>query len=330
MKILLAASIFLLTISGCQFDDRVAIQKDLTDENETNAASYRMGNAFQEIIPLPLGFSPEGMVNGNEAEFFVGSLAGGAVYKGDLRTGAGSIIVPQTDKVAVGLDYDERTDYLYVAGSTGVAYVYHGTTGQLIQTIVLNSVAGTFINDVIVTRDAAYFTDSFQEVFYRVWLMNNGRLPATPEVDEIPLTGDFEFSSGNFNGNGIVATPDGKKLILGNSATGILYCVDPLTGIAEEIDLGGDSVPNNDGLVLDGKTLYVVQNFNNQISQIELSADFLSGDIVRVITNMAFRIPTTATLFGSRLYAVNARFDVSPPGSDPTGIEFEVVAVDKN
>ena len=332
MKTLLATSIFLLMISGCQLDDRVDLKKDLTVENETNTA-LRMGNAFPEIIPLPTGFAPEGIVNGNGSEFFVGSLAGGAIYKGDFRTGAGSLLVPQSDKIAVGLDYDERTDYLYVAGYAGVAYVYHGTTGQLVQTIVLNSSPGAFINDVIVTREAVYFSDSFLDVFYRVPLMNNGRLPDPPSVNEIQLTGDFTFLPGNFNGNGIVATPDGAKLIIGNSATGILYLVDPLTGVADEIDLGGDLVPNNDGLVLNGKTLYVVQNFDEQISQIELSSDFLSGEIVRVITHPDFRIPATAALFGSMVYAVNARFDVSPPpvfGGDPTGIEYEIVGVNKN
>jgi len=34
--------------------------------------------------------------------------------------------------------------------------------------------------------------------------------------------------------------------------------VDPDTGEASAIDLGGDAVPNGDGLLLRGHTLYVV------------------------------------------------------------------------
>ena len=41
--------------------------------------------------------------------------------------------------------------------------------------------------------------------------------------------------------------------------------VDPVTGIATRITLVGGSVLNGDGILLHGKTLYVVQNQLNQI-----------------------------------------------------------------
>ena len=159
---------------------------------------------------------------------------------------------------------------------------------------------------------------------------------------EIPLTGDYIFlpwdPPGNpatltINGNGVVATPNGKKLIIGNTQTGLLYLVDPKTGVAKEIDLKGELLPNDDGLVLNGKTLYVVQNDNNQISVVELSSDYKSGEVVNVITHPEFKVPATATLFGSKIYAVNARFDVAPPpifaGPAPT-VEFDIIGVPKN
>lgn len=170
----------------------------------------------------------------------------------------------------------------------------------------------TFINGVIVTRDAAYFTDSFRPVFYRLPLGPGGGLPDPTAVAEIPLSGDYVFVPGQFNANGIEATPDGKTLIIVNTVTGTLYRVDPWSGEATEIDLGGSAVPNGDGILLSGYTLYVVQNFLNQVSVVQLAPNLASGEIVQVITHPMFDIPTTAAKFGSRIYVVNARFTTPP------------------
>jgi hypothetical protein len=130
---------------------------------------------------------------------------------------------------------------------------------------------------------------------------------------------------GNFNANGIEATPNGKYLIIVQSATGMLFRVDPDTGFAEEIELSGllDAVPAGDGILLLGRTLYVVQNQFNQIAVVELSPQFTSGEVVNIITDDDFRVPTTIARFGRYLYAVNARFG-TPPTPDT---EYEVVQV---
>src|SRR5829696_655443 len=280
--------------------------------------------AFPDLIPLPDGFQPEGIAIGTGTTFYVGSIPTGAVYRGDLRTGEGEVLVPaQAGRAAIGLKYDERTGLLFVAGGpTGYAYVYNGETGANVAEIQLTT-GPSFINDVVVTRDAAYFTNSFQPVIYRVPLANNGELPANPTSEEIPLSGDYQFTAGAFNANGIAATPNGKTLIIVNSTEGALYNVDPTTGIATRIDLGGGSVPNGDGILLQGKTLYVVQNQLNQIAVVELNSDFTEGTIVDTITSSAFRVPTTIARFGNSLYAVNARFG-TPPTPDT---EYEVVRV---
>jgi sugar lactone lactonase YvrE len=214
---------------------------------------------------------------------------------------------------------------LFVAGGpTGKAYIYDTSTSQLIAEIQLSTLP-SFINDVIITKDAAYFTNSSQPEIYRVPLANNGQPLNTSET--IPLSGDYQFDAtpGAFNANGIAATPNGKTLIIVNSVDGALYNVDPNTGVATRIDLGGASVVNGDGILLQGKTLYVVQNFLNQISVIALNPDLTSGTVVDTITSSNFRIPTTIARFGDSLYAVNARFDTPPT---PT-TEYEVVRVDR-
>ena len=282
--------------------------------------------AFPDVIPLPNGFQPEGIAVGTGHTFYVGSIPTGAVYRGDLRTGEGDVLVPaQPGRAAIGLKYDERTGLLFVAGGpTGYAYVYNGETGENVAEIQLTT-AQSFINDVVITRDAAYFTNSQQPILYRVPLENNGDLPATPMVQEIPLTGDYVFTPNAFNANGIAATPNGETLIIVNSVDGVLYNVDPATGEATRIDLGGASVPNGDGILLQGKTLYVVQNRLNQIAVVELNSDFTQGTIVDTITDSDFRVPTTIARFGNSLYAVNARFG-TPPTPDT---EYEVVRVSR-
>ena len=272
----------------------------------TTLISATTRTPFPDVISLPNGFNPEGIASGNGTTFYAGSILTGAVYRGDFATGSGDVLVPpQEGHSSIGMKYDPRTDYLYVAGGTTCkAFVYNASTDETVAEILLTT-GPCFINDVVITQDAAYFTNSFQAVIYKVT-----RDPETGEFTsvEIPLGGDYEFVSGGFNANGIDALPNGKALIIVNSTTGKLYLVDPITGNATLIDLGGGSVATGDGILLVGKTLYVVQNALNQIAVIELAPDYSSGEITSLIKNDNFDVPTTIAKFGDALYAVNARF----------------------
>jgi len=281
-------------------------------------------DAFPKIIPLPNGFAPEGVATGYGTDLFAGSLVDGSIYRADLRTGEGEVVVtPPEGRVAVGLSFDRRSGLLFVAGGgTGMAFVYDPETGETAATYELTT-EDSFVNDVIVTRDAAYFTDSFRPYIYRVPLGARGALPDATAVEEIELSGDFVFVPGSFNANGIEALHNGRALIVVHSSRGELYRVDPASGDASLVDLGGDAVPAGDGILLLGKTLYVVQNQLNQIAVVEMSSNFLAGSVTETITDPAFRVPTTVASFGRYLYAVNARFGVTP-GPD---VEYEVVQV---
>jgi hypothetical protein len=127
----------------------------------------------------------------------------------------------------------------------------------------------------------------------------------TINLSGIPLQG------GN-NLNGIVATPDGKSLIAVQTNTGALWRIDPATGRGTRIDLGGASVANGDGLLLSGRTLYVVRNRDTRIAVVTLQPDLSRGTVTRTITSRNFDVPTTVARIGSRLYAVNARFGTTP------------------
>ena len=270
--------------------------------------------SFPKVIPLPTGFQPEGIAVGDGHTFYVGSIPTGAVYRGDLRTGTGAVLVPpQQGGAAIGIDFDHGR--LFVAGGpTGKAFVYDADSGALLASYQLATSTQTFVNDVIVTKDAAWFTESRQAVLYRVPIAPNGTLGSQADVQIVPLTGDFVMADG-FNVNGIDATPNGKTLVIVQSNLGRLYTVDAATGVADRIELSGGDVMAGDGILLDGKTLYVVQNRLNRIAVIALSPDLGAGAIVRYITNPALDIPTTIDEHGSRLYAVNARFGAPQPAT---------------
>jgi sugar lactone lactonase YvrE len=278
---------------------------------------------FPETIALPNGLQPEGIAIRGRS-FYVGSLATGAVVRGDLRTGecCETVVDPQQNRVAVGLKV--RRHRLFVAGGpTGQAYVYHVGTGAELAVYELTT-GPSFINDVVVTRRAAWFTDSLNAVLFRVPI-KHGKLGSQTDVETLPLSGDFQLVPGEFNANGIESARGGRTLIIVNSFTGELFTVEPKTGVARLIDLGDDNVESGDGILLVGRKLYVVQNFLNRVAVVRLERRLTEGRLVTHITDPDLDIPTTIARKGRRLYTVNARF-TTPPTPDT---EYQVVQLRK-
>jgi sugar lactone lactonase YvrE len=291
-------------------------------------SSAHRGKDFPKTIALPTGFQPEGIaINGKT--FYVGSIRTGAIFSGDLRTGAGDYLVDPMPGVrsSIGVEFDRRNDRLFVAGgNTGKGYVYDADDGTLLKEYQLTTLSPRFINDVVVTRRGAFFTDSNNKQLYRVSIGKDGSLGAAAET--IPLTGDLVMAPGN-NANGIDATPNGKWLVIVQTNLGKLFRVNPRTGVTREIDLGGGNVVNGDGILLEGRTLYVVQNRSNQIAVVKLSHRLLSGKIKRLITDPLFDVPTTIDDVGDLLYAVNARFGTTAP-TPPSAAAYNLVRVEKH
>jgi sugar lactone lactonase YvrE len=284
------------------------------------------GQSYPETIRLPDGWQPEGIATGRGNTFFAGSLRDGGVLKGNLRTGRidEDFIGGRTGGAATGLKVDRR-NRLFVSGAgTGTASVYDARDGDLLRDYTLTTGA-TFINDVTVTRKAAYFTDSQQKQLYVLDLGRHGALP--DDARTLPLTGDLEYdmNPATFELNGIAAARGGKRLITVQSRTGKLFLVKPKTGRTREIALaGGASLPNGDGILLHGRKLYVVQNQLNRIAVVKLGRGLKSGRITRTLTDSDFDVPTTIARKGRFLWAVNARFGTPPT---PT-TRYDAVRVD--
>jgi streptogramin lyase len=283
--------------------------------------------SFPDVIPLPNGWRPEGIEAGRANTLYVGSIPTGAVRQIDARTGEQvTLVQPTAGRSATGLEYDRKHRRLFVAGGgTGHAYVYDAETGEPIADYTLTPTPPTFINDAVLTDDAVYFTESRQPWFYRLPLLSRGELPAASQVETIPLSGDYLHGAGN-NLNGIVATKNGETLIAIQSNTATLLRIDPETGVADKIEItGGDATTNGDGLLLEGHTLYVVQNRLNRVAVVELSKDYATGTVIEFLSHPALDVPTTIDRSGSRLYLPNARFGI--PNADAA--EYDVIELGK-
>jgi hypothetical protein len=270
---------------------------------------------FPDRIELPNGFRPEGIESGRGTSFFVGSLADGAIWRGDLRTGSGAVFTDVLPgRVSVGIAYEASRNRLWVAGGgpafslgVGDVRVYDASSGDLLATFLPPGDVG-FLNDVAITHDAVYVTDSFNAQLVRIPLPADGSLPSADSATLLQVTGDFVQAPDVPNLNGIVAK--NGTLLVGDSTTGNLFRVNPDTGIADEVDLGGAVLPAPDGLELRGNTLYVVGG--GLVTVVQLGAGLASGVVLGEITDPGLDVPTTATVAAGRLWVVNARFTTPP------------------
>jgi len=336
-----------------------ACEPGIVDPVQTPALQTAAAQAdWPEAISIPTGFEAEGITLGKGHEFFVGanSLASffgeaffgiphelsevaGAIYKGNLRTGEGAILAPPTGKPVSGLSYDPRTDYLYAATGFGDlvtgsftgqgVIVYDASSGDVITEITFGD--GITINDCLVTRTGVYCTDSFNPDLYKVVLEGGGRLPSTPVVEVIPMPG-FGMVPG-FNANGLVGDFDGRQLVIVNATSGVLTLVDTESGEASPLQIQGaeELFPNGDGLYLDGRTLYIIQNFQNKIAVVQLSGDLTGGSFVRNIPDGGVNpldIPTSIIGFGNSLFVLNTNF-LERVFGNPAEVRSDVVRLRK-
>ena len=283
---------------------------------------------FPDTIPLPDGWQPEGIAAGRGTSLYVGSIPTGAVWKGDARTGRGDVLVPGREgRSAIGIKVDRRNRLFVAGGATGKAFVYDARTGADLGSYQLATPgAATFVNDVVVTSKAAWFTDSAAAQLYKLPLGRHGGLPDQDEVRTLPLTGDFELAPPGTPGpnlNGIVAAKGGRVLLSVQSNLGKLWRINPRSGVAREVDLGGATLANGDGMLLAGRVLFVVQNRLNQIAVVVLSGSLDRGRLVTTITDDDFDVPTTIAFQAGHLWAVNARFGTT----DPQPARYDIVRV---
>lgn len=288
----------------------------------SSMASSMASGTPPAVILLSGATSAEGIAAGEGETFYAGDLVAGDIFRGNLgEHRAERFIDVPPGRMAVGMKADPEHHLLVVAGgTTGRGYFYDTRSGKTIASIQLAEAKKSFINDVVLTAAGAWFTNSSKGELYFVPISGEGTLG---QAKTLKLTGPAAETGQGFNLNGIVAADDGGTLIVAHSRNQAVYTVDPDTGASKQIT--GLELPDVDGLVLQDKQLWAVQNFKNQISRIRLEADLGSGSVEQVITSKLFQTPTTAALIDGKLLVVNAKFDT---GNPPKAKTFEVVIVD--
>ncbi|HEU4346373.1 MAG TPA: superoxide dismutase [Actinoplanes sp.] len=279
------------------------------------APAQALSPPIRTSFDLPAGFQPEGIAIGKSPLAYLGSRVDGDIYQANLLTGRGHVISQGPGTQSLGMKIDECGRLFVAGGSGGDARVIDTDSGQVLRSYTLQTVP-SFINDVILTGDAAYYTDSRNPALFKLALGPDCTLPDAAEA--IPLTGDIVYLAGT-NANGIARTPDGRNLIIVQSNTGLLFHT-TYAGATTQIDLGGELVLNGDGLWLRGNDLYVVQNRLNLVAKIELNDPGTQGRVVSRTSSDDFDVPTTIAEYGGRFYLPNARFTTTPTPTTPYNV----------
>jgi len=265
---------------------------------------------FPSTIDLPDGFQPEGIAIGPGPVAYFGSLADGSIYRADLLTGRGRVVSEGPGTPSVGMKTDARGRLYVAGGAAGNARVIDTRTGKVLASHQLTTLPA-FVNDVALVGGSAWFTDSTNQRLYRL---------TGDKVRTVPITGDLVYATG-FNANGIAPTPDGKALLVVQSNTGKLFRVG-FDGRSTQVALDY-ALTNGDGMLLSGRTLYVVQNRSNLVAVLHLDRHATRARLSTTLADERFDVPTTVAAFGNRLYLPNARFTTTP-GPD---VEYSVNAI---
>jgi sugar lactone lactonase YvrE len=277
-----------------------------------NQTTQEVSGAERYVLPGEQVF-PEGVAyQSDTGDFYVGSTTDGTVFRGNVEGGpkeAEVFLEPESDgrTTAIGMEVGEDGRLFIAGGDTGRIFVYDTESTDQIRRLDTSDAGATFLNDVAVTPDGdAYVTDSLRPVLFRVPSTVDGVGEVEPwlNFEETPA----EYEEG-FNFNGIDATEDGRYLVAVQSNTGELFRIDIESKQVVEINLGGETLTNGDGLLLDGRTVYVVRNEQALIVAVKLSGEYIRGKVGEPFTDPSFAFPTTIAKTDDRLLVVNSQFD---------------------
>lgn len=272
----------------------------------------------RSTVPLPVGLQPEGITSGPGTTYYVGSLKDGRIVTGDLRSGSSRVLLAGAPgRQLRGLRYDHRTALVWAVGNVGPAahvWAVDARSGAVRLDVVV--AGGGFLNDLDIVGDTVWVTDSRVDRLTAITLDHRGR-PTGAAPRFVPLTGEWPGYDGtNLAANGIRSLGR-NTLLLDHSTAGGLWAADAPTGRVTEVPVsGGPGITGGDGIEVRGSTGYVVRGSG----QAEVSVLSLRGGSrgwsarwQGALTAPSLDVPSTATLAGGSLWAVNARFGVASP-----------------
>jgi DNA-binding beta-propeller fold protein YncE len=231
--------------------------------------------------------------------------------------------------IANGMFYANKR--LVVLGrQMGLVYVYNTDNKQLLAKLSngLSGVSQTFLNDVVIAPDGTiYVTDSVNPELYTVsdssgtYVLRRFMAFGGTPIQYIKVT-----EAAGINLNGIAATPDGKYLIVGKRNENALFRITLANKAINRISIDG-TLETNDGLFLNGATLYAAQNNPNNVAVLTMGADYANATVTRSVADTSFAFVTGVQRYGDKLLVVSSQFNTlgSPAavsGTTPPRIPF--------
>ncbi len=292
---------FIATVIAVSFPAAAALQSPALDRYD---------------LPATVTF-PEGIAHDPAAgTIYTASAVTGTLIRLNLKTRASEVVAPagtlvpggetKTFPAVLGMKLD-GTNRLWIAGGrSGKIFVLEAKSGKVLKQFEVPDPSKSLINDVAIVGNSAYFTDTVVPTLWRVTTKGSdiGALEPWLDFSGTPLQ---YFDGANLNG--IAATPDGRSLIVVQMGKGLLFKIDLTSKAVTPIDTAGEDLTGADGLVLDGRTLYVVRQTAVEIATVQLSADLAKGTVTTRFKNPALAWPATAAKIGDRLVVVNTQFN---------------------
>jgi hypothetical protein len=281
-------------------------------------------------LPADLTY-PEGIAyDAKRAVLYTGSAATGSVARLTPASKQVTVVVPGGSLMAtepfpalLGMKVDAAGRLWIAGGRTGQMAVIDAQSGKALKKFEVPAPGASLINDVVIVGSSAYFTDSLTPTLWRVTTTGDriGDLEAWMQFSSGPL----EYTKPGANLNGITATDNGRYLITVQMNKGLLFRIGVEDKQILQIDIGGESVATGDGLVLDGRLLYVVRQGEQEIVTIQLAEDMTKGQVISRFKDSALAWPATAVKVGDRLLVVNTQFNKRTT-KDPV-LPFSIVSV---
>ncbi|AKJ32193.1 superoxide dismutase family protein [Caldimonas brevitalea] len=272
---------------------------------------------------------PEGIaVDEKTGVAYVGSSSEGHLYKlvpGRAKAELLALGGSPGREAALGLKLDAQGRLWVAGGASGKLAVVDAATGRTQAVLDTPSGPQTFLNDVVLAADGfAYVTDSARPVLFRA--AHAGPLPRQLEAWLDLGATPVRYRGDAPNLNGIVATSDGRWLLAVQTSTGQLWRIDPRSREVREIPVDGGSLLHGDGLLLQGRSLFVVRNVESELVRLELDEGYTRARVAQRTTGLPFKHPTTlAAGRGAGLLVVNGQLERQK--NPPPLLPFDVIEV---
>jgi Cu-Zn family superoxide dismutase len=241
--------------------------------------------AGEKTFPESIGVDPR------TGAFFTGSLIDGSVDRGNLASPGASVFLPAGSdgrSAAAGVKLDPQ-GRVWICDAFHRRVLVYDQRGRLLHSFVVEGPGKPTVNDIAFTHGEAYITDSARPFLYRVKVAaadTPGITIVKPWLDVSPPvvyhTGQAPFG---VNLNGIVASPDGKTLLVVQTNTGLPFRVDVASRRLDTVTVTGSSLVFGDGLLRVADSLYVARNAANEIVKLKLGPHWRSAKVVNTITN---------------------------------------------